>query len=141
MSATPRSAWLWWTARRGSPPQSETGTMLVNGERVEVSRYLTVSEIRAGLPAHLVDEFNEMVETTPAEFLRFHLLEWGLPPEKLLPYRKAHAERLYRSVCLDWENATIPADLDVDTVIRNHGYLSEQDMVAGKLYGDDGETR
>lgn len=102
-------------------PQPETGRMLVKGEWVEVSRYLTIRETRAGLPAHLVEEFNEMVETTPAEYLRFRLLEWGLPVDKLLEYRQEYAERLYRSVAVDPFNVEIPDDLDVDEIIRTYG--------------------
>lgn len=111
----------------------------VGGEWVEVSRYLTVREIRAALPPHLVDEFNEVVEGTPAEHLRFHLIEWGLPADKLLTHRRERAERLYRSVCADVCAAVIPVDLDVDAVIRNQGWLTVADAEAGVPYASTGD--
>lgn len=121
---------------KDSPTQPETVTMLVNGEPVEVSLYITVREIRASLPPHLVDEFNEMVETTPADRIKFYLHEWGLPTDKLLQHRRSYAETLYRSVHVDPFNVEIPDGFDVDEVIRNLGYLTEKDAGTGSRYKD-----
>lgn len=121
---------MWRLRRRHASEQTGTMRLLVGGEFVEVSRYVTVREIRAGLPAHLVEEFNEMVETTPVEHLRFYLPEWALPADKLLTRRREYAETLYRSVCVDPFNVDVPTDLDVDAVIRNLGYVSEEERLA-----------
>lgn len=121
-----------------SENDSEMTGVLVSGEWVRVPWSLTVREIRTQLPPHLVDEFNEVVETTALNHLKFLLPQWGLPLEKLLVHRREHAERLYRSVCEDACAVVIPADLDVDVVIRNEGWLSEADARAGVPYESTG---
>jgi hypothetical protein len=95
--------------------------VVVRGEVVELSRDVTVEEIRVKLPSELVEEFNERVENVSLLYLAAELSVWGMPLDKLLAYRREMAERLYRSVCVDWENAVIPPDLDVDVIIRTHG--------------------
>lgn len=107
----------------------ETWGVRVGEERVEVSPDVTVREIRERLPAGLRGEFDEDVATTSLRYLGVLLSAWVLPVDKLVAYRRHQAETYCRAVAVDPFSVEVPADLDVDEVIRTRG---------GCLLGTDG---
>lgn len=107
--------------RNEVPWHLRTWSVVIRGERVELSHDTTVAEIREKLPSHLVEEFNEQVEHHNLHYLAVEMGIWNLPTDKLLAYRREMAERLYRTVAIDHENVVVPDDIDVDAIMRTHG--------------------
>lgn len=99
----------------------ETWGVRVGDERVEVSPDVTVREIRARLPERLRAAFDEDVVTTPLRYLGVMLSAWALPVDKLRAYRRHQAETYCRGVAVDPHHVVVPADLDVDEVVRTRG--------------------